>query len=403
MRLRSLTAAAALVCACGGTTDSTPAVQVDTLPNGVTRTLATNPVEPGRWSLVRTRDIQPAADDPAELIDPTDLALAEDGSLLVSDSRPAHIKVFSASGVMVRRFGREGSGPGEFRTAYIAVRGDTLVVQDPQGGRAVILNWRTGTPLGERRSACCYYNPIGLDAAGRAVVRSTQQPPDTSLRHALAFVRLPISGGSADTIFAAERQDAPRTRPWQVRDNGLLRTVVIVPLQARPHFAVDPAGGLVTGWSGDYVLRRTSDGRDTTALFGRVVTAEPVSAAEKIRIVEEQIASRASGRSGADIPEAAYRAAFDPALIPDTRPAYENLVVDGAGRTWVRQAQQDTSRVVLDVFHRDGRWLDAVELDASGWPRSTWELGAWSSSEVAVKLEDDEGRPFVRIYRIVRQ
>jgi hypothetical protein len=350
---------------------------------------------------VRARDIQPPELDSAELLQPRDLAIADDGSVLVVDARPTVIKVYDPSGQHLRTIGREGSGPGEFRSAYIAVRGDTLVVQDPQNARATTFDWRTGAMLSERRTACCYYSPIAIDGAGRAVVRAMAQPRDSTLKNAQAFVRFPVNARTADTVFAIERQDTEEGKSWLVREGNRISMGVAVPLQARPHHVIDPTGGFVTGWSGDYSLRVTSDGRDTLALFGRPWASIPVSGAEKRRLVDQRIAEMREGnRSGPS--EEVLRVAFDPSFIPDTRPAFDFLTVDAAGRRWVRLSATDTALVRFDLFDREGRWLDVVEVPASDWARTLWAPTAWGRNEVAVMLEGEDGRPLVRIHRIVR-
>lgn len=400
-----LLAATLMTSACGDVSTASKYVQVDTLPGGALRTMTSQPIESGQWQLVQAREIQPPELDSAELLEPRDLAIADDGSVLVVDSKPTIIKVYDRSGRHVRSIGREGSGPGEFRSAYVAVRGDTLVVQDPQNSRATTFDWRTGAILSERRTACCYFSPIGIDGEGRAVVRSINQPPDSTLKNAQGFVRFAVNSRTADTMFVVERQDATPSRPWLIRENvggrTLTRMAVSVPLQPRAHYAIDPTGGFVTGWSADYALRLTSDGRDTMALFGRTFTPEPVTGAEKQRIVEERIGQMREGnRDGPS--EAALRASFDAAMIPDARPAYEVFAIDAAGRRWVRLPSSDTTTVTFDLFDREGRWLDVVEVPAAGWTRTAYAPTAWSRNEVAVILEGDDGRPLVRVYRIVR-
>lgn len=399
---RLLTLSAVLVPAgCGESSAANSAVRVDSLPGGIPRTMSAAPMEQGQWRLVLAREIQPPELDSAELIRPNDIAIADDGSVLVVEERPAHIKVFGPDGAFQRTIGREGSGPGEFQVAFIAVRGDTLVVQDAENARATTFNWRTGEVLVERRTACCYYFPIGIDGDRRAVVRALTVPTDSSLPNPQSFVRFPIGGSTADTIQVPAGRLGESSKMWQVREGDRLRMSVVVPLQPRAIHAIDPTGGFVTGYSSDYQLVRTRNGSDTVAIYGRDWAATPVSAAEKASIVDRRVESLRRD-NGADLAESTIRASLDASLIPDTRPAYEAFWVDREGRTWVRHLLADTTKVQMDLFDAAGRWLDVVELPAEAWTRSAWASVAIGRDEAAVILEGEDGRPLVRVYRIER-
>lgn len=389
---------------CTASAENSAAVTVDTLPGGITHTVTSAPLEPGQWTLVAQRDIQPPELDAAELFDPGDIAIADDGSILVADQKPTVIKVFDAQGRFLRAMGREGEGPGEFRSAYIAVRGDTLVVQDARNARATTFNWRTGELLSERRTSCCYYSPIGIDGDGRVLVRSIMSAPDSTLENTQGFVRFPLNGADADTLFAVERQGTPEAKPWLVRDGDRMVMSVGVPMQPRLTFAVDPTRGLLTGWSGDYVLRASTDGRDTVALFGRPPSPSAISDAEKQSIVDARVASMQSDNF-AGVSEQVLRTAFDPAAIPDSRPAYETFTVDAAGRTWVRRVADpsDSSTTAFDLFDAEGRWLDIVRVPAAGWTATAWGPSAWGRDAIAVVIEGEDGRPMVRVYGIGRK
>jgi len=66
---------------------------------------------------------------------PVAAARLSDGGFAVLEQLPAEIRVFDASGVFVRRIGREGDGPGEFRSPLelTALDGDTLLVWSGTG------------------------------------------------------------------------------------------------------------------------------------------------------------------------------------------------------------------------------------------------------------------------------
>jgi hypothetical protein len=394
----ALLIAASVACG-GGDSTASNAVRVDTLPGGIPRTTTAAPIEAGRWALVAERDVAPAEDSDGELLQPSDIALADDGSLVVFEDSPAHIKVFDPSGALARTIGREGAGPGEYRAGYITLVGDTLVVQDPSNSRATFVAWRTGERLGEKRTACCYYSGIGADSEQRVWVRSISAAPDTTLPHSQSFFRFGLTGERVDTVYAYERAGLPESKPWLVREGNMVRMAMSVPMQPQAHWVVDRAGALLTAWSGEYSIRSTRDGRDTVAVFGRPWTAEPVTDGEKGELVEGTIRRlRLSNPNGPG--ESTLRASFDPALIPSTRPAFESIDVDGEGRRWVRLNSADTTRVRYDLFDVAGRWLDSVGVPAEDWTRQAWTPASWSRTHVAVLLEGEDGRPLIRIFAI---
>ena len=68
-----------------------------------------------------------------------------DGSLLVTQAGPPHLRIFSADGAFVRSIGRVGDGPGEFRSvsSVQVLDADTIMVFDPRN-RRISLSDRSG-------------------------------------------------------------------------------------------------------------------------------------------------------------------------------------------------------------------------------------------------------------------
>lgn len=396
--IASLVLPALLLVACGGEGSGDATVTVDTLPGGIPRTMSSAPTAPGSLALVPLRDIQPEPDSPAEILNPQSVAIADDGSVLVAEQGQGQIKVFGPDGSYQRTIGRRGSGPNEYQVAFVAVKGDTLLVQDPQGSRFSRVLWRSGEFVDQLVSACCYWTNINVDADGHAWIYGISQAPDSTFPHSQNFLRIPVSAGPVDTLWAYERKDIPRPPYWEIRQGGRLQMMMAIPFQPRVHFVPDPAGRLLTGWSGEYSIRESRDGRDTVALFGRAWTPEPVAADEKQDLVNEMIRRQLEGnRTGPD--EATYRNAYDPSLIPNTRPAYSTIHVDRSGRRWVELALADTSQIAFDVFGRNGRWLDTVRLPRAQWPQTSYRT-AWGRNAVAVAMEDEDGLPLVRVFAI---
>lgn len=402
--LRLCRAAALLIAvtACrGGDSSTISRVVVDTLPGGAVRTLSSAPVDSGRWSLVLLHEIQPVEGAPGELMKPNDITMTADGLVLVAEEGDAHVKVFDANGAFLRRIGQRGAGPGEFQVAWIAARGDTLLVQDPEVGRASSFLISSGAYLLSRATSCCYWAPLGVDGQGRAVMPANHSSPDTT-REAAAFIRTSFGSTAADTVFVwYRRTPTGPEHQWEVRAGDQMQMIVGVPLQPRDVQVADPQGSFITAWTGDYQLRVTSDGSDTLAVFGRAFTPSSVSGAEKKAIVDERIASMTAGAGG--VPVEALRISFDAGKIPNMRPPFERFAADLSGRVWVRRSLADTTVAEFDVFGPGREWLDVVRVPSALWPRDPYTSEAWGKDRVAVPAEDEDGRPVVRVFEVVRR
>lgn len=382
--------------ACGGSAAAEAGkVKIDTLAGGIVRTITSSPIDSGRWQLQLERTIQPAEGTPGELLNPNDLTLADDGTLFVAEGELNVIRAYDSTGALIRSFGRSGEGPGEFRSAYISVRGDTLVVQDPRNVRLTTFRISDGTLLHSRPSVCCNYGSIGIDGSGRAVLRTIVRPDTT--RPSSGFARASLDGATIDTVALSDHpRETAESKRWIVRDGKRMMMEMLVPFQpADLHFA-DPRGGFLTAWTGEYLIRTSRNGRDTTAVFGRPRTTAPVTVAEKQAIIEERIASNKEYT-----PEATLRASLLPDAIPNERPAFDWVASDRSGRHWVRRSSADSSTVRFDLFSAENKWLDVVSVPGNGWPRLLYTATSWSRDHVAVLLEDEGSRPMVKIYRIV--
>ena len=109
-----------------------------------------------------------------------------DGSIAVLNRGTSQVKVFSPDGELVRQFGRQGGGPGEFRSNLfwaLFLRADTLVVPDYRP-------WRFSFFLSDG-----------------TFIRSVELSPDIIERPDVAF---PLPAGDG---FLVENRDFPPLPP----------------------------------------------------------------------------------------------------------------------------------------------------------------------------------------------
>lgn len=143
--------------------------------------------------------------DSDQLARPTGLAWnADEGLLYVSDTQAHQIKVFDATGRLLRNIGRRGEGPGEFNfPTYLSLAGDQLIVADTMNARVQLLPLSgDGEPriLGERGTRLGnFVRPKGVAADAENNIYVIESYYD----HLLIFDRqarflLPIGGAGKE-------------------------------------------------------------------------------------------------------------------------------------------------------------------------------------------------------------
>jgi 6-bladed beta-propeller protein len=387
-----------VLAACGGARGAKLARAVtDTLPGGIVRVMSAGPTA---WTdstgarLAEEGRFQGQDGTPAELGEPGSVAVDDAGRVYVADRKPASIKVFAPEGKLVRVIGREGEGPGEFRLGFVAVRGNHLVLHDPQLGRTSV--WDTsGTFIRSWHSSCCYWGDIQVDRQDRIYV-PTMVPtkPDDSPR-GTPYVRWTLDGVAADTLWVPRGESQ---RSWSITTRRGAKSMasisMTIPYTPTVVFGLHPDGGFVYGWSGRYEVVRSERGSDSVRIAGRTWTPDPVSDARR----KAEVASAIKGATPT-VGEDAARANIHLDDVPKTLPAYQALRVDGSGRVWVRRyAVADTTRSYYDVFDPDGKYLGPVEASLNlPW----WGRQAWTRDGFVTVIEDAEGRPTVVRFKLV--
>lgn len=376
--------------ACGKSDDAMLGTTVtDTLPGGIVSITSSGPTawaDTSGWQLVVDGALDGDVGSPGEFIDPQSFAIDERGWVYVADTKPAVIKVFDDSGRYVRSFGRDGSGPGEFRVAFLAVRAGRVVVHDPRESRTSVFD-TAGTFIRSWVSECCYWTRPALDDRGRIAI-PTMTPEGASASQ--AFVRFDTLGNVVDTLLVPEVPVAPQ---WIIRQGDAMVMSTSVPYSRGGNLALDPAGGVIFGWSGAYRLAVSDNGRDTSRVFGRAWSAEPIDDAVR----DAEYGRRVSGvAKSMNMDEASVRVQFVKDLVPHTYPAFSGLSIDGRGNVWVHLDQGDAP-TRFDVFDATGAYLGRVHAPVPVSPYAS----AWSDDVMYVRHDTDDGYPRIVRYRIM--
>lgn len=389
---RLILLALVLLASCGSRSAPTARARVDTLPSGIVQVASDAPTawadSAHAWKFQITLRIQPDEGSPGELMEPGTIGVDDWGRVYVSDRKPAQIKVFDSTGAFVRTIGREGRGPGEYRVAYIAVRGSHLLVHDPMQSRTSLFD-TSGTFVRSWTSSCCFWADVGIDSASIAYVPTMVPTPKDGKSRGRAYTRFRLDGTLVDTLFVPQR---PEPKAWEFGSgSGTSRRVSMIssiPFTPNNMLVLHPMGGFAEGWNGEYRIIRSPRGEDTTMIFTRTWTAEPIPESRRQQEVDEMV-HNARDMVG----EATAREVAKLSDVPATAPAFQTLRVDLDGNTWARHlVGSDSTRTRYDVFSPAGAWLGPVTV-----PVAVPEYGGQFFGRKAIysTVEDADGRPAI--------
>jgi len=299
------------------------------------------------------------------------LSVGADGSMYVLDLHAGSIKQFDRTGQFVRHIGRQGEGPGEFRS--LVDIGD-----QPNGGFSI---WDSGNRrISVFDSAGAFVKgirvPNGIysrrafkvDTSGTYYVKIRGGPVRISsdgliLESSFSYLRLTPEGQILDTLSLPE--EAPPGSFVTESEEGTLR-----PFTRQEFYSLSPLGYLVVGSNEEYSFEI----RDPK---GSIVVQR--NAFEGVVVGREE---RQEWQHLARFLERRTGLSFDG--IPARKPPYRNLWVDSDGRIWMHKYVEAVKRdvpesrkardgslqpnitwlepTVFDVFSSDGEFLWCAQL-----------------------------------------
>lgn len=323
---------------------------VETLPNGVEH--VRNPAvgmwgDDDGWSIVEEVRLGSIDSNGPEMFgEVRGLQLDALGRIYVLDAQAKEVRVFDAQGKHVRSFGRQGGGPGEFedpaallwgpdddlwvvdqRNARFSVfdTAGTYLTSHPRPGGFAILPWPGGFDRnGKLHDLVVSMRPGSPPMEGLARFDRQLEPEDT-------FARPPFVGETFELRMG----------------NNIM--IAGVPFAPRLVWELGPDGDIWLGVSDQYRLHRVNYDGDTLRIVER--DFEPVEVTEADREEGMERLQRFIDRGGV----------IDETLIPTTKPAFRDLMVDDEGYLWVRPtAEAGEEDHLFDLFDPEGRYLGRI-------------------------------------------
>ena len=316
-----------------------------------------------------------------------------DGRMLVGDLGSYALRLFSADGKLVRRFGRKGAGPGEIGYLKALLRcGDSVVTVDIDGNRTSVFTlggeyvrvFRFSSPQTGRppyTTACNSRNEF--------VHYGWEQRED--MKGGAYRPMVPLWLSKADTVTpAAIATIAGAERYGQVVDKQL-RGVRPLPLGKQTAIAI----------GSDRVYVATGDTYEIAVydFAGKprpsIRDSRPVQPTTRADIDHLKALATALATPSR---QAAIERDLDAMPLPNVLPAYTALLVDRAGLLWAQDYPRSTSPTAAwTVFDVGTRRVATVGLPTH---LEVYEIG--DDYVLGRFLDPNEAVPQVRLYRLRR-
>lgn len=301
-----------------------------------------------------------AEGDPAtEFSDVVGAALTDDGTLVVADGATREIRFFDREGALLRTFGRQGGGPGEFEALNsLAVRGDSIIARDMRSWRFTVVD-PAGKLVGTTPSGSAAF--VGLFSDGSLVsydVLTRDMPPSGSVSRSRAALLLhPPAGGAGERIVEMELNE----RYVHTEIPGFSERIF-----GQSTGFVIGSDRIIIADNASWEVRVLAADGSLERILRRSLEPRLVSAADAERYIETALDGYGARREMLaptlrDQPLPAVMPAFGRSGLFRTR--LPTVVEGPGGAIWVLEYQAFPGDApVWSVFDHDGRLVGAVEF-----------------------------------------
>lgn len=266
------------------------------------------------------------------------------GNLWIADVMNHQISAFSADGALLRRFGREGQGPGEFiQLTSIAWLGDRLLALDLGNGRVSELS-DEGEILGSRAAP-------GRVSGSPALIRLYSIGHDRVYQWSLGEVdgratRTWVEHGPEGITGEWAQQGVDPQGPASLRcerPDGVI-SFFTAPFGGKELLHPTGSGNSYAAWSAEYRIVLLSSDGDTLRVIERDLPPEPIRDEEWAAATADFVQFRRDWPGVPCEPSGLSR--------PDAKAAMNNILVDRDGRLWVEVFTANGTR--WEIFDRTG-------------------------------------------------
>jgi hypothetical protein len=280
----------------------------------------------------------------------------DDRTIVVGDAGSNRLFYFTDEGEPIAEVGREGSGPGEFRSIRQLWKVDSghLLVYDGLLRRLSAFDGRGG--FIETHATSATSTPFGRLSDGSIIGTEQDWNPSEmgSIRDPLRVLRFAPDGEILDTLAVV-----PGDQEYRARADGMVLNLELPFGKKQSLVARDSV--IVAGAGDSYEIAVYQVGRGLVRLLRRPN--------EELGITDEDMALYREGILGG-ISRPDLRRTWERILaeapVPETRPAYSAIEIDALGNLWVQDyGFSGSAATTWTVFTPEGRWLGEVEFPSN--------------------------------------
>ncbi len=323
--------------------------------------------------------------------------------IYVADRQVPALRAYARNGEHLMDIGHEGSGPGEFRSAFSVGVDDAgrVWLDDASQGRVLVYSAEGQTLATLPKTPPFALGPMVVTPSGRSYVFSYTRGPDSPR---WSMIPYDLDGPSGPPLEIPEFERPPSL----VAETPARVAGLAVPFSRRGVWSVAPTPAVVSGHPDRYRFQVDhADGRRLVVeRSGAMVDVDPNEASAHRRAATEYLRLTDPGWAWPD------------ERIPDTKPAYTKLLAAMDGSVWVIRDgagsvipgcdehglepegiphcwKQDR---IVEAFGPDGKYLGTVSMP--GDVRLDPPPAIHGDGVVAM-TEDDLGTIMVKRYRLV--
>ena len=328
------------------------------------------------------------------------IAVADDGTVYLSDQSGPALRQYAADGRFLRIIGRKGAGPGEYSRpdgGLGVLKGGRVVIRDPANGRLAMFDsagepagtWRIGGNLNTSRQ-------LYIDTAGALYTLAIVDRENFGV----GLARFAPDGTPGDTTPAPKWDYEKAEVIAQTKDNTSISTVPFTP---EPRWTFSPLGYYVGGLNSRYAVDLFRPGAPRLRIE-RTTPPVPVATEEgaaRQREITENMRTIIPGW------------VWNGPSVPSTKPPFRELLASAEGNIWVvlsRPARRVPAAstdgtdewvedVAFDVYEPDGRYLGVVRAP-DGFQVSPEPV--IRGDTVWAVVEDADGVQFVKRLQLTR-